>query len=175
MRPPIPPDHPGNALDLSARTHFSVGAVIRDGGGRYLLQRRDRRPDLILAGHLGLFGGTLEPGESAFEGLRRELAEELAFRPAPERLIWSTEIVFNPPQAALAPHHKTIYAIDLAPGEAADFVLGEGEAMDWRAPRDLADDAVVPWDHYAIVLDARRAAWRAHAASAADSPYRAWF
>jgi ADP-ribose pyrophosphatase YjhB (NUDIX family) len=58
-----------------------AGALLVDERGRYLLQRRDDRPDILHPGALGLFGGGLEAGESADEAIRRELAEEIGLVP----------------------------------------------------------------------------------------------
>lgn len=43
---------------------------------RVVLQRRPNKALMIQAGLLGMFGGKLEPGESADQALRREMAEE---------------------------------------------------------------------------------------------------
>lgn len=153
----------------------SVGAVIKDTRGKYLLQRRDSRVDLILSDHLGLFGGGVEPGETADAAMRRELAEELAFRPAPARCVWLTELVFQPHLRGVAPHHKTFYEFEVDSAEIGAFILGEGAAMEWHDTVSLATHAVVPWDHYAILLDQRRLAWRREQTAEPTSPYRAWF
>jgi len=49
--------------------------------GRYLMQLRDDKPDILLPGHWSLFGGTVDPGEDADAAIVRELIEELEFRP----------------------------------------------------------------------------------------------
>lgn len=151
----------------------SVGAIIKDAAGRFLLQRRDERADLILAGHLGLFGGGVDPGESAEAAMRRELAEELEFRLPPERCVWLTELVFQPHLHGTAPHHKTFFEISAGAAEIETFVLHEGAAMEWHDADALCAHAVVPWDHYAILLQRRRAAWQRELAADPASPYRA--
>lgn len=55
----------------------AVVALICDAEGRLLLTVRDREP---WAGMLDLPGGFVDPGESAEEALRREVAEELGVR-----------------------------------------------------------------------------------------------
>ena len=51
-----------------------VGAVIRDGRGRFLLVQRANEPG---RGLWSLPGGRVEPGESDAQALRREVAEEV--------------------------------------------------------------------------------------------------
>lgn len=68
-----------------------AGALLIDEVGRYLLQIRDDRPDILHPGAFGLFGGGIEPGESPGEAMARELEEEIGHVPgdlAPFRLVW---------------------------------------------------------------------------------------
>lgn len=48
---------------------------------RWLLQLRDESPRIVAPGCWGLFGGHLEPGETALIALRRELDEEIGWCP----------------------------------------------------------------------------------------------
>jgi 8-oxo-dGTP pyrophosphatase MutT (NUDIX family) len=68
-----------------------AGALLIDEVGRYLLQIRDNKPGILHPGAYGLFGGGVEPGESAGEAMARELEEEIGHVPddlAPFRLVW---------------------------------------------------------------------------------------
>ena len=49
-----------------------VGLILLDGG-RYLMQQRSQLPGIFYPGHWGLFGGGVEPGETAEAALEREL------------------------------------------------------------------------------------------------------
>ncbi len=74
----------------TAERRFS-GALLTDEAGRYLLQIRDDKPGILHPGAFGLFGGGIEPGESAEEAMRRELEEEIGHVPrdlSPFRLVW---------------------------------------------------------------------------------------
>lgn len=53
---------------------LGCGAAIRDADGRWLLARRLTAPE---AGHFGLLGGKIEPGEATRAAIRREIAEEI--------------------------------------------------------------------------------------------------
>lgn len=46
-----------------------------------LLQLRDFKPGIDFPGHWGLFGGSIEDGEEPLKAARRELAEEIGYRP----------------------------------------------------------------------------------------------
>jgi 8-oxo-dGTP diphosphatase len=48
---------------------------------QYLMQLRDDIPGIVYPGHWGFFGGHLEPGESAFAAVQRELHEEIGYAP----------------------------------------------------------------------------------------------
>ena len=55
--------------------------------GRYLLQLRDNKPAIDNPGVWGLFGGSVEPGETAAAAISRELAEELCIHPTGIRFL----------------------------------------------------------------------------------------
>ena len=55
----------------------SVGAIISDGEGRILLQKRSNSDTIFYPGFWGLFGGEIEPNESAYEAVKREINEEI--------------------------------------------------------------------------------------------------
>ncbi|MFJ8045195.1 NUDIX hydrolase [Kitasatospora sp. NPDC096147] len=57
-----------------------VGAVVRDGEGRVLLNRRSD------SGRWGIVGGILDPGEQPADGLVREVFEETGVLAEPELL-----------------------------------------------------------------------------------------
>ena len=63
-----------------SRPEVAVAFLRRDG--KYLMQLRDDNPQIIYPGHWGLFGGHIEPGESADVAVRRELQEEIGYVPA---------------------------------------------------------------------------------------------
>jgi 8-oxo-dGTP pyrophosphatase MutT (NUDIX family) len=56
-------------------------AIIYNDQKQFLMQLRDNKPDILYPGVWGLFGGHLEPGETAEVGLVRELAEEINYVP----------------------------------------------------------------------------------------------
>jgi 8-oxo-dGTP pyrophosphatase MutT (NUDIX family) len=75
-----------NSSDLPA-----VAVAVLVAGGCYVLQHRDEDPGIAWAGHWGLFGGGIEPGEAPEVAVVRELEEELALRVPTCRLFWSSD------------------------------------------------------------------------------------
>ncbi|MCM1983940.1 NUDIX hydrolase [Lyngbya confervoides] len=59
----------------------AIAILYQRNPWRFLMQLRDPLPTIVYPGHWGLFGGHLEPGESPEQGLRRELWEEICYRP----------------------------------------------------------------------------------------------
>jgi 8-oxo-dGTP pyrophosphatase MutT (NUDIX family) len=60
----------------------AVGVIIHDPEGRVLLQHRDAAAPTN-ANKWGLWGGSIEPGESIIEATIREIEEELSIRIEP--------------------------------------------------------------------------------------------
>ena len=54
---------------------------MNDRDGKFLLQLRDQKPDIIYPGHWGAFGGEINSGETPEAGGMRELREEIGFSP----------------------------------------------------------------------------------------------
>ena len=59
----------------------AVAAIIVLEDGRYLLQHRDDIPQIWYPDHWGCFGGAVDEGEDPITALKRELHEEIEFRP----------------------------------------------------------------------------------------------
>jgi 8-oxo-dGTP pyrophosphatase MutT (NUDIX family) len=125
---------------------ISTTALIVDREGRFLLQLRDDKPDIVNPGLWGSFGGRLEPHETPDpetpdEGFLRELREELSWQP--ERF----ELYMSAPYRTLGEddeRRQLIYvyaaALDVP---AAELVLGEGQAMAAFAA-DALPEPIVP-------------------------------
>lgn len=116
----------------------AVAALIFDARGRLLVTRRAIDPD---KGKLDLPGGFIDPGESAEEALRRELAEELGL-----------EVIKMQYLASAANRYLfsglTVFTTDLAFRVDADIPVGMSASDDisgfeWVDPREV-DPAEVP-------------------------------
>ena len=65
-----------------------VALAMLHRNDRWLMQLRDDLETIIYPGHWGLFGGHLDPGESAAEALMRELQEEIGWAPQAAPPLW---------------------------------------------------------------------------------------
>lgn len=70
---------------------FSTAHAILLLAGKYVLQLRDDSPTISAPGQWSLFGGRIDPGESALEAIKREISEELNIRPSCFVPLWSLD------------------------------------------------------------------------------------
>ncbi len=119
---------------------ISTTGLLVDARGRFLLQLRDDRPDIVNPGLWGSFGGRLEPHETddretPEEGFLREMEEELGWQPRQYALYDAVPYRTLPRDDA---RRQLIYvfaaAVPVPPG---DLVLGEGQAMEFFPPDQL--------------------------------------
>lgn len=106
-----------------------VGAVVFDDRGRLLLVKRANPP---AQGLWSLPGGRVEPGESAEEGVVREVAEETGLRVQVEREVGTVE--------RAAPSGDTYVIRDFLCAGTGRIAAGD-DAADARffEPRELPD------------------------------------
>ncbi len=89
----------------------------------YLLQLRDHTPDIVYAGYWSFFGGAIEPGESPWQALQRELSEELEWQPDTGVYLYDW----------VDPEHPCRIHFFMVPftEERSALVLHEGQALGW--------------------------------------------
>ena len=63
-----------------------VSVFLKADDGSYLMQLRDNKPSIVFPGNWGLFGGSIESGESVCEAASRELVEEIGIQIIPEEI-----------------------------------------------------------------------------------------
>ena len=89
----------------------------------YLLQLRDHTPGIAYAGYWSFFGGALEAGETPWQALQRELAEELEWQPDTGAYLYD----WVNPEHPCRIHFFTVPFTD----ERSALVLHEGQDLGW--------------------------------------------
>ena len=109
----------------------AVKALIYNSKREIFLQQRDYAQGIPFPGHWTFFGGLVEKGESLKEALKRELIEELGFKPK-----YIEEEIFTWEWKSKLTHLNHCFPI-FCDVDSNQFQLKEGLAMKWFSPNDL--------------------------------------
>ena len=122
-----------------------VALAMLQREGRWLMQLRDDVPGIVAPGCWGLFGGHLDPGETAEQALRRELLEEIGW-PAGELRFWLQHRnarrlahIFRGPLTAPLEQLQLLEGQDLALVAEAELLSGAIWSPVLREHRPVAD------------------------------------
>jgi 8-oxo-dGTP diphosphatase len=115
---------------------YHVAKALIYQGDRVLLQLRDDNPNITYPNYWGLFGGTLDPGETPEQAMRRELTEELTWIPAEVQFLFTWEEI-----ETLAMTY--VFGVPLTV-PADQLQLTEGQALKLFALDELTKFPVVP-------------------------------
>lgn len=127
----------------------AVAALIVLDDGRFLMQQRDDIQGIFYPGYWGLFGGAIEPGETAVEALVREVREELAFEVTGQT--YFTKVVFDFDFAGLGALDRFFYEVEMPVSAMSKLKLGEGAAFDaFTSEQVLGEPRIVPYDAFAL-------------------------
>jgi 8-oxo-dGTP pyrophosphatase MutT (NUDIX family) len=128
----------------------AVAAILVTPAHRYLLQHRDNRPDIWDPDRWGLFGGSIDPGESPEEALARELAEELELRPQAQATYF-TQIAWDYGFCGHGVKLRYYYAVQITAAEIDTLVQHEGQGMRIFAAQEiLHEPKLTAYDAHAL-------------------------
>ena len=113
----------------------AVGAFVVDPAGRVLFIRRAKDP---AAGKLGLPGGFIDTGESAEDGLRREVREEVGLEVGTPEFLCSQPNVY--PYGGIVYPTLDLYFIVRVPDFSLARALDEVAGLVVRACSEVTDD-----------------------------------
>jgi 8-oxo-dGTP pyrophosphatase MutT (NUDIX family) len=135
---------------------WCAAALMVTPDGRYLMQLRDDKPEILLPDHWALFGGTVDAGETAEAAIRRELGEELEY--LPRSVGFFTELLIGLPFAEPRTDRMSFFAVPIEAHEVAAMVQHEGaDRRLFTAEALAAEPRVAPWDLAVVLMHARRA------------------
>ena len=121
----------GRPLDISlSMSRFRASKALIYEGDKYLLQLRDNNPEIPCPNQWSFFGGSLDKNESPWEGLQRELNEELEWCPEEGVFLF---------QCILSPKTKYINYFFSVPflQKNQKLILHEGQNMDWFSCQEI--------------------------------------
>jgi 8-oxo-dGTP pyrophosphatase MutT (NUDIX family) len=145
-----------SGFDMKSEPNLQIGnavaAILLDADGRYILQLRDDVPHIWYPGHWGLFGGSVDPGESELDALTRELYEELEIKSDLTRARLFTRFEFDLRPLGLDVYFRSYYETAISAKEFEQIVLHEGKEI-----RSVPGDQglamkLVPYDAFALFL-----------------------
>ena len=129
----------------------AVAAILVTPDRRFLMQQRDPLPHIWYPGAWGLFGGSMESGESELEALHREIKEELDY--AIRQATLFTRFHFDFGFAAAGGCDRTFFEVKIDAAEVATMRLGEGRAMQLiPADQVLGLPNVIGYDQFGLYL-----------------------
>lgn len=105
-------------------------------GCRLLFQLRDNKPEIFYPDRWGLFGGTVDEGETPAQAIKREVAEELSWTPPEPKYL----LTWEEPDRACTSY---IFGVPLTV-PTSELTLTEGQAFGLFTFEELTQLLLVP-------------------------------
>lgn len=129
----------------------AVAAIIVLEDGRYLLQHRDDIPQIWYPDHWGCFGGAVDEGEDPITALKRELHEEIEFRP--REIAYFSRFDFDLAELGMDRYYRIYYVTPMTSAEHDRLVLHEGrDVKAFSGEAVLQELRMTPYDAFALFL-----------------------
>ena len=80
-----------NSLNETPEIQVAQALLLLEG--KYVLQLRDKKPNIVAPGWWSFFGGKIDTGENPSQAISREIFEELFLEPKEFRFLWSTDYI----------------------------------------------------------------------------------
>ncbi|MBI3513045.1 MAG: NUDIX domain-containing protein [Proteobacteria bacterium] len=142
---------PAPAIAFPLTPGDAVAAILVTPDRRFLMQHRDPVPHIWYPGAWGLFGGSIEPGESELEALRRELREEIALELGHATLFTRFRFDFGFADAGACT--RSFYEVPIEAAVVPTLRLGEGRDMRLiAADQVLALSPIIGYDQFGLYL-----------------------
>jgi len=128
----------------------AAAAFVFDSSGRVLLTRREKDPS---AGKLGVAGGFIDFGETAEEGVRREVREEVGLELDDVRFLVSfpNMYLYREVTYPVVDLYFTALAVNPEKAQALDAVA----SVEWRFLHEIPDEEIA-FPSMAVALKALR-------------------
>lgn len=127
-------------------THVSAGVILVNAAGQILLELRANDPAIMYPGYWGITGGGGLPGETPEATALREVEEETGWR-TPSMTFFR---IYGFEEMPPGPRHEV--HIFHAPAPNGDLRPGEGSALRFFAPHDLAG-LDLAYNHAEVLAD----------------------
>lgn len=144
-------NHDGTHVQLALTGSDAVAAIILTEDGRYLLQHRDDIPQIWFPDHWGCFGGAVDAGEDPVAALKRELYEEIEFKP--KEIAYFTRFDFDLAELGMDRYYRIYYVMPMTAAEQNRLVLHEGRAVQAFTGEEILHKLrLTPYDAFALFL-----------------------
>jgi 8-oxo-dGTP pyrophosphatase MutT (NUDIX family) len=141
-----------------------AAALIADQHGRYLMQLRDDKPGILHPGAWGLFGGGIEPGESAVAAVERELEEEIGLVPSPPQFFRQLRIPTRIDPGPVRIRRVAVFACTIEAARVGTLAQSEGAGRAlWPPELLLLEPRVAISARLAVALHAEARLGQCHA------------